>query len=405
MFDVAIVGAGPAGSTAAALLAEAGHRVRVYEREHFPRFHIGESLLPAELAVFDRLGVDVASLPSLYKSGADFLDESTGDFGRFPFAEGLPGTAPHSYQVERAPFDALLAKRAAELGADVRFGVRVRSVTFEDDGVTLHGEGFEDRARYVLDATGRDRLLSRQHKSFQRIEGLGIAAVGGHFEGLSEGVAAELAETGNLKVLMIDEGWGWVIPLTRRRLSVGFVSAKRGVVSEAWWQRCVDASPLLTRLTEGATRGPLATAGDFSFRNTQPYGARFCCIGDASAFLDPIFSSGVAFAMDSAVLAADLLAAALERDEEDQVDLMAPVSEKMSHAYEVFAALIDRFYHRRLVQNFFFYDHPDPQIRAGLISVLAGDVWRDDNPFQDMLLRSRRRRPLAELAVEEPAAE
>ncbi len=391
--DVIVVGAGPAGSTIAGLLAKDGFDVLLLERETFPRFHIGESLLPAEIPVFEALGFNPEPLPSLYKAGATFIDETTHEKGVFPFAEGLPGTRPHAWQVNRASFDKALADHASELGAEVRFATRVQSADWDQNEarVTL-ANGQTERARYLVDATGRDRLLCKQQKSFERISGLGLAAVWAHFDGLSQAAQDELYSDGNIIVLMIDQGWGWLIPLAGGRLSVGFVSAKQGVVSEDWFQRCVDSSPLLQRVTEGAEMSEVVMAGDYSFKNTKPSGSRYACIGDARAFLDPVFSSGVAFAMASALQLHEELSPALREGREDEPELAAPVAKKMQHAYDVFGATIYSFYHTHLVRNVFFYDDPDPELRAGFISVLAGDLWRDDNKFQKMMLRSRRRR-------------
>ncbi|MEM7606883.1 MAG: NAD(P)/FAD-dependent oxidoreductase [Myxococcota bacterium] len=394
LYDVAIAGAGPAGTTAACLLAEAGFSVVVLEREHFPRFHIGESLLPAELPIFERLGLDMSSFPKLYKDGADFLDERQGKFHRFSFSEGLEGTRPHSYQVERAKFDLALLRRAEALGAEVRQGVRVLSAELDEAPYTLRTSEGDVRARYVLDATGRDRLLSKQHKSYQRIEGLGLAAVWAHFDKLSDEARAQLEDEGkgNITIMMVPNGWAWVIPLHGGRVSVGFVSAKKGVVSDDWFESEYAYSPFLQRITEGAERSELVTAGDYSYTNPLPHGPGFGCIGDARGFLDPVFSSGVALAMASASKLADLLIPALERGEESDADLLLPLKEHMDHAYAVFGSVLRSFYHTNLVDNLFFYDDPDPELKAGLISILAGDLWRDDNRFQAMMLRRAARR-------------
>ncbi|HJK95291.1 MAG TPA: tryptophan 7-halogenase, partial [Polyangiaceae bacterium LLY-WYZ-15_(1-7)] len=354
-------------------------------------------LLPAELPVFDALGFDPEGLPAVYKAGADFLDESTGDYARFDFCDALEGTGGHAWQVDRATFDERLAARARALGAEVRFGVRATAVrTPEDragDRAEVELEGGEVlQARYVVDATGRDRLLCKQNRSFERIDGFGVAAVWAHFDALSDAAVERLTESGNITVLILDKGWGWVIPLPKGRLSVGFVSSERGVVSEAWFEEQYAKSAFLQELTAGARRSELSVIGDYSFKNTQPFGPRYGCVGDASAFLDPVFSSGVAFAMDSAHALVELLEPALREGREAAPDLLEPLAAKMNRAYEVFGALIHSFYHTNLVKNLFFYDDPDPQLRAGLISILAGDVWRDDNPFQDMVMRSARRR-------------
>lgn len=394
MRDVIIVGGGPAGSTAGALLAHEGLDVLVIEREKFPRFHIGESLLPIDLPVFERLGFSPKGLPSVYKSGADFLNERSGEFGRFAFSEGLEGTPSHAWQVERSVFDHGLLERARALGAEVREETRVTDIRIGTDGVEVDSTGQRsgtESARFVIDATGRDRMLARQQKTYERIGDLGYAAVYAHFDALSEEADAELRETGNILIFMLERGWAWGIPLPGRRLSVGFVSAKKGVVSAEYFEEQFAASPTLQRLTRGATRSELSLVGDNSYRNVAPVGARYGCIGDANFFLDPVFSSGVTFAICGAEKLVDLLTPALADGCEDQDDLLAPLAADMKHAYDVFGALLQRFYNTNLVANLFFYDDPDLALRSGLITILAGDVWRDDNPFQNMLLRGRHR--------------
>jgi len=390
-YDVLIAGGGPGGTTAAALLADAGHSVLLLEREHFPRFHIGESLIPSELPILEKLGLDPRAVGAVHKQGADFLDEDNGEFARFPFAEGMDGTRGHAWQVERASFDHLLLKIARQKGADCREGVKVDSVEAQDDGVVVHAGEQTFRARYFVDATGRDRLMCKQERSYERIDGFGLAAIWARYEGLRPEAVAELQETGNVTVLMVPKGWGWAIPLPGGRLGVGFVSAEKGVVSKEWFEERHAASPFLQRITEGATRAPFGRAGDYSYKNTNPHGPRWGCIGDAAGFLDPVFSSGVALAMAGAERLVELVSPALREETEADPELLAPLEAHMDKAYEIFGAVIRSFYHTNMVDNLFFYDDPDPKLRAGLISVLAGDLWRDDNPFVKLLLRSSRR--------------
>ena len=392
-YDCIVIGGGPAGSTAGTLLAKDGHDVLILEREVFPRFHIGESLLPAELPVFDKLGLDVSAMPSsLHKQGADFLDERSGKFGRFVFSQGLEGTRPHSFQVERALFDHALLQNAEALGAEVRQDTAVLDVDIQDDFVTVHTSDGERRARYIVDATGRDRFLSKKHATYERLEGLGLAAVWAHFDGIPDSARETLESTGNIVVLLVDGGWGWIIPLSGGRVSVGFVSAQKGVVSPDWYEREVAASPFLQKITAGATRTPLQMAGDYSYKNTAPHGPRWTCVGDANGFLDPVFSSGVALAMAGADKLSEVLSPALTEEREQDPALMRPLAEHMDHAHAVFMAVLQSFYHTNLVDNLFFYEDPDPNLRAGLISILAGDVWRDDNDFQKLILRRSAKR-------------
>ena len=390
-YDVIIIGAGPAGSTAGNFLARAGHRVLVLEKETFPRFHIGESLLPADLSLFERLGVDMSDQGRfVHKAGAVFLDERSGERVRFDFSNGLPGTPPHAYQVERADFDLMLAQRAEQVGAELRFGTRAERVTVEAEGVSVSTSAGVFTARYLIDATGQNAFMAGQQRTRRRIDGLGLAAVGWHFEGLSEAATAELYEHGDILVFMVEDGWAWAIPLSGGRLSVGRVTSKRGVTEETL-DEFVANSPTMQRLTAGAQRIERLTIGNYSYKNDAPSGARYACVGDSACFLDPVFSSGVTFAMIGAEKLADLLSSALQSGQEADPGLATPLLDFMQHAYDVFGSLCGRFYKANLVHNIFFYGAPDPAIKQGVVSVLAGDIYRDDNPFQKMLLSDRRR--------------
>lgn len=396
--DVIVIGAGPAGAAVANLIAQAGWRVLALERERFPRFHIGESLLPTELAILDRLGVDLDACGFLRKRGAVFIDERTGRRSCFAFNEGLDGTPPHAHQVDRAQFDLRLLEAAERAGARVLQGHRVTRAEIGDDEVCVEAvreddearEPLEFRARYLVDASGQKALLARRGKTVKPYHDFGRAAAFRRFSGLRPEVRAELEEHGDIIIKIVDKGWMWIIPIHGGELSVGLVKAE-GRVDAAAFDEEVSASPLIQRLSAGAEAGPVQLIGNFSYRNTRPYGARFACVGDAACFLDPVFSSGVALALASAQSCADLLAEALKHDREAEPEIMAPLAEHMERAYQSFSRFIHRFYHTRLIDNVLLGDHhPGQSFRDGVISLLAGDVWRDDNPFQNMLLRARR---------------
>lgn len=400
MHDVVIVGAGPAGSTAANLLASAGHDVVVLEKETFPRFHIGESLLPIDLPLFERLGLRLDRERYHFKQGAEFIDERTGESAFFSFADGMPGTPPHAWQVERAVFDLMLADQAAARGAEVRYRETVTAIEPGPDDVRVVTDRGELRARFVFDASGQDAWTGKQGRTLKPIRELGRAAVFCHFEGLDDAVVREIYPQGNIKVLLVEDGWHWLIPLVGARLSVGLVKW-RGKLDEAALDAALAASPLIQRLTAGARRSGTRTISNWSYRNTRPYGPRWACIGDAACFLDPVFSSGVSLAMLGAEAAVERLRPALAAGTEADPALMAPWSAFMQPAYDSFEQLIRRFYHTKIVHHLFFAAEPDPALRRGLISVLAGDVWRRDNPFQAMLEASRLQPRAAEDA--EPA--
>jgi flavin-dependent dehydrogenase len=386
--DVIVVGGGPAGSTAANLLAHDGHDVRVLEKEIFPRFHIGESLLPIDLPIFARLGVQLDTDEFIRKDGAEFIEERTGATATFLFAEALDGTPQSAYQVERAKFDHLLLQQAEARGAKVRYGVRVEAMTEEDGAIRVDTkDGDTVRARFLIDATGQDALLARAHGTVQPLKGFGCVAVFRHYDGLARAIVDELTASGNIKILMVPDGWMWLIPLAGARLSVGIVS-RNAVSSPETLDAAIAASPLTQRLIAGAAGTAPRIIRNFSYRNRRAYGRRWGCAGDASCFLDPVFSSGVSLAMMGAESVATRVSAALRAGTEDDPELLAAHAKRMEIGYRTFSGIIYRFYHAELVHRLFFQDTDGAPLRAGITSVLGGDFWRDDNQFQQMLLNS-----------------
>lgn len=324
------------------------------------------------------------------KGGAEFWNERTGQHARFDFCDGLPGTPTFAYQVHRAAFDAALLGRAEAAGAELVWGQTAEAFEVLDDRARVHTDAAPHDARFVIDATGQRAWLGRRAKSLDRIDGFGLAAAYTHFDKVPDDARAELEATGNIHIFMVDDGWAWLIPQPGGRVSVGRVSARRGVRASDL-DEAIGASPRIRRATEAAERLQSHLCGNYSYRNRSPYGVRHACVGDAAGFLDPCFSSGVAFAMLGAEWLVDALVPALAAGAEADPDLAAGASRAMDRGYRTMGALIERFYHAGLVDRLFFYDTPTPELRQGLISLLAGDLWRDDNPFERLLVSSRRR--------------
>lgn len=387
-WDVLVAGAGPAGSATAGLLAQAGARVLVLEKDEFPRFHIGESLLPAGLPVLERLGVEPQGETFVYKRGARFICEATGRSQTFAFDEALDGPPRHAWQVERAGFDTLLRDRARELGATVVHGVEVSAADSDADGAWVATAAGRYTGRYLIDATGQSRLSARLHQSGTPYHCFGSSAAYTHYEGLGDEALAELEPHFDIRIMIRPDGWGWIIPLAGRRLSVGLVSARHATVETL--EQGLLAGPTVSRLTQGARRLESQVVANFSYRNERSTAARFAAVGDAACFLDPVFSSGVTLALHAAESVADRVAPALEAGTEADPHLLDDHVASMDRAYRTFEGLIHRFYNTRIADQLFLGDVDGMPGRPGVMSILAGDVWRFDNPFQEMLLRARR---------------
>lgn len=388
-YEAIVVGGGPAGSTAATLLARHGHRVLLLEKDRHPRFHIGESMLPFSEEVVQRLGIDW-SQGNQFKSGALFLDESSGRSMHFPLS-----ATRRAYQIERAPFDQRLFENAAAHGVDTHEEEKVVAVSCLPERVDIATDRGEYRARYLIDATGRNALMGRKHRTISRIENLGRFAVFSHYAAIpGNEEAEELFRTGNIYVPVVDIGWIWIIPLYGRRLSVGLVVQRERPGDcdvEDLFRRYVAGSPLLGRLLDGAERcAPIRVEADFSYANRQRHGLRYACCGDAAGFLDPVFSSGVFLAFTSAARVADRVHAALAAGREADPDLHAADDEAYLLGFNTMRAFVERFYHSDMVHNLFFEADQHPRLKDEIAQLLAGDLWTGDNPLQNSLLANRR---------------
>jgi flavin-dependent dehydrogenase len=382
-YDVAIIGGGPGGSVAAALLARAGRRVIVLERDKFPRFHIGESLLPFSMQVFTRLGLHekFARTGFMEKFGGEMYGACGDDGVKFYFEDGFRSQTDRSYQVTRSDFDKVLLDHAAESGAEVREETNVDMVDFSDDGASLvispktNGVTEEICARYVMDASGRNSILSAKFKLKKNYEHLQKISVFAHYDGM---IRAEGRDGTLTRMVRALDRWFWVIPLSATRTSVGVVLdgavfKKSGLSAEDFLQQSIEEQPLLMRQMREAERvTPVRTAADFSYRSTRLTGDRWMLAGDAAGFIDPVFSSGVFLAVLGAEQAADALHIVLDHPAKRR-KLFARYERNINKAMDVYLRFVDAWYSKEFIEVFL---HPQDlfQIPPAVNAVLGGNI-------------------------------
>lgn len=386
--DVLVIGGGPAGSTAAALLAEHGRHVVMLEKDRHPRFHIGESLLPQNLRVFDRLRVsdDVARI-GIYKPGAAFVSGAHANRQiTFLFSQAANRTYTHSYQVLRSEFDELLFRHAASRGAETHEGVEVTEVELDaarGSRVLARDEAGRTlawRARYVVDASGRDTFLASRMGTKERNSRNNTAALYGHFRGVKprDGAAEE---DGCVTVHLFEHGWFWFIPLRDGTMSIGVVSnpdffkRRRGSKEEFLLQALNSCPHAAARIRDAELVMPVIATGNYSYRSRVMRGEGWLMVGDAFAFIDPVFSSGVCLGMASSEMAADAIHVWLD-DPKRAEPMLRSFERKVRGAADALSWLIYRI-NDPVLRDMFMTPSNRFRMREGLVSMLAGDVHRN----------------------------
>ena len=385
--DVVVIGGGPGGSTAAALLARQGHKVIALEKAHHPRFHIGESLLPMNLPIFERLGVlDKVRALGVFKPGADFEADNELGYNTYAFARAIGNSPPHAYQVWRQDFDKMLYEHARECGADAREGHEVVGVEQRGpretrlDVRTDDGGTYGINTRYVVDASGRDALLSTKKKLRRKNPEHQSAAIFGHFHGATSRAGED---AGNISIYRFDHGWMWMIPLPDGVMSVGavcrpdYLKQRKGRTVEFLLDTLRLNAGLWQRVEHAELIGnEVRVTGNYSYDSTRMGGPGWVLVGDAFAFLDPVFSSGVYLAMSGAEQAATVVDAAL-REPARESALLRKLEKRQRAGMARFSFFIYRF-NGPVLRQMFRQPRNTWQLEQGVISMLAGDLF--DSP-------------------------
>ncbi len=394
-YDVTVIGGGPAGTALAAFLARQGHSCLVLDSAKFPRYHIGESLIPNTYGVLDRLGI----LPQLRgshfpeKHSVRFVAPSGAESEPFYFADAIPAEEARTWQVKRSEFDEICVNNAREAGAEVWMGARVRKVLFEGNqavgvAVDVEGEGpLEIRSRVVVDASGRATIIGNQLGLKTQPDALRKAAVWSYYRGAKRRDGIDAGETTVFTIR--DRGWFWYIPLPDDLVSVGIVAspdylfAETNDIEEVFPREVARCAPL-SKFVEGAERVDIVRAiRRMAYLNRQTVGPGWVMIGDAAGFLDPIYSSGLYLALASAELAAGCVHEALETDDLS-AERLGAFCKPLWDGVDVVWRLIAAFYDPEF--SFGEFRARYPEHRTELIHCLMGDVvGRDLRPLLDSL--------------------
>ncbi len=389
IYDVLIVGAGPAGTCAAALLNQRGLKTTIIERELFPRFSIGESLLPQSMVYLENAGLleDVVQAGFQRKDGAAFLHKD--QFSFFNFEEKYT-RGPHcTFQVQRARFDKVLADSCEKMGVPIFYQHNVDALEFKDDSVEVQCTDLKTsekklfEGKFVLDASGFGRVLPRLLKLDKPSSFPSRRAVFGH----RSTQFPSWFDTNKI-LITVDDGdrdvWLWTIPFPENTCSIGVVGTEEyfkkfgGASNAEILQSAIDNSPKLSELMNGSApinecRTLIGYAADVS----SLYGERFALLGNAGEFLDPIFSSGVTIALQSATLAAGLVDKQLHGDD---VNWERDYSDALKVGVRTFKTFVRSWYTGEL-QDIIFYPKPEPRIKSMICSILAGYAWDKSNPY------------------------
>ncbi len=426
--DVLVIGGGPAGSTIAALLAQRGFDVVVVEKDRHPRFHIGESLLPMNVPLFEQLGVDreIARI-GMVKRAAELNSPHHAAPVEFDFSQAWDKRFPYAYQVRRSEFDQILFENCVRRGATGLQACRVTEVRFGSDVVQVEARDHDGTAQrfeagFLVDASGRDTFLAGKLGLKQRNPRHASAALFGHFRHARR-LPGE-AE-GNISLFWFEHGWFWFIPLRDGTTSVGavcwphYLKTRRTDPTRFLLDTIALCPALAARLEHAELIGPATATGNYSYLGRRMTGERHILIGDAFAFVDPVFSSGVFLAMNSAFLGADVAEATL-RGRPDAARVRRRFEREVRYGLRQFSWFIYRMTSPAM-RRLFMAPRNALRMQEALLSLLAGDLFRGTPihwslrafkavyylsalaDLKDNLSAWRRRRSMMRTAMAEPA--
>jgi flavin-dependent dehydrogenase len=380
LYDVAIIGGGPAGSTAATFLARLNRKVIILEKDKFPRFHIGESLLPYSMGAFERLGIrekmDAQFQP---KHGGEITSSCGAGSAKFYFKNGFRLQHHQAYQVTRSEFDKMMLDLAAAGGAEVLQETSVESLEFgdEDVGVTFRNNGINRnlRARYILDCSGRSTVIGNFFQLKRGYANLKKFSVFAHYENVAreEGIDGTL-----IRLVRASDRWFWMIPLNPTKMSVGMVmdianyKAMKKSPEEALEESLRGQPAIWNRMTRSERVTPFYSAGDYSYRNTSLAGDRWLLAGDAAGFIDPIFSTGVYLAIRSGEDAANTLDTVL-KDPNRRPVLFRKYERGLNRVMKMYLRFVTNWYKPQFIE---VITHPAQrfQLAPAVNAVLAGNI-------------------------------